>query len=966
MKTKRMVENIMLWIMVLLFIPSNFCLMTAYAKEEAKSGTTYIVEDELKYYIPEGKTTGYYQIDTADDLNILAKVVKKEKVTVVVRNKNGEAVASIDDIPNHNAKVMNSIDATEAILNVIGTKEYPYNGEFSGDNYTITVSNYSDSALFGFVGTTGTVKNVRIETKGMVIANNEEAHYALLVNVNHGMIDQCVITGTMSKTSGLIGVAEIAGIVCENSGIIRNCVNNTDILVSGESFSNKKDFLFVAGVCARSVGGKIENSSNTGNITVIGGPNVRISGIVAEVASGTVANCSNSGAINQSGTIANCRTAGIIAQITDLNQGVRGVSVSNCINTGAITGTLAVGGIIGNAAGISDAEDIMITNCYNTGNVSSKGGYAGGIVMQAKYITIKKCTNIGNVNSKGVNTAGILGGSGTVGNVTIRDCYNHGVIKASGEASSNAIAGIVGQVCTSCIVSNCYNDGTVIGGHNVGGIVGLVAKSGDNVVVSDCYNCGQITATLASGDNNAYCVGGIVGLWSSSAKNGTMERCYSTNATIYKGTILVEDEKGTSENDWSGYVIGMPVENMKSLKEIGAYSYSVENWENKINTLSTAYNVVENVVQCDNILNSLYYSDNSAYIAWNGTNLVIKEKEELVQPTITVTPVLTSIPTPSATATPVPTISPIPTVTVVPTITTMPGMTFVESTNEIILDEQGNKVTFLVQEVGTTNQLSIANLSLEENVVWESTNKNVVEVDKNGHVTMKHFGMAEIIVTIGEGENKRTETIVVIVEEESKIKNDPTEALEAIRLGTSWSDISLVRTLFLGERMDIDFWGVKNWMREKYEYDWESSDESVMTTDEVGYIQANTSGVATLSLRLKNKETGNFLNVKSMQVVIPENTEAPILLGTSSSCTFDSLVLRRNERVDLNFYGVENWKAEAYDYQWISSEPTIVWVDNVGNVTPVQEGEAIVTLIMIEKETGNALYVMPVEVMVIE
>ena len=397
-RTKRMIEGIMLWVMVLLFIPSNFYLMKAYAKEEMKNGTTYIVDDELKYYIPEGKTTGCYQIDTADDLNILAKVVKKENVTVVVIGKNKEEeVASIDDIPNHNAKVMNPIDATEVILNVIGTKEYPYNGNFDGDDYTITVSDYSGSALFGFVGTTGTVKNVRIETKGMVIANNEDAHYALLVNVNYGTIDQCITTGTMSKTSGLIGVAEIASIVCENSGIIRNCVTNTDILVSGENFSNKKDFLFVAGVCARSVGGKIENSSNTGNITVIGGPNVRISGIVAEVASGTVANCSNSGAITQSGTIANCRTAGIIAQITDLNQGVRGVSVSNCINTGAITGTLAVGGIIGNAAGISDAEDIMITNCYNTGNVSSKGGYAGGIVMQAKYITIKKCTNIGNV-----------------------------------------------------------------------------------------------------------------------------------------------------------------------------------------------------------------------------------------------------------------------------------------------------------------------------------------------------------------------------------------------------------------------------------------------------------------------------------------------------------------------------------------------------------------------------------------
>lgn len=963
---KRMATSVLLLMMVFFLMPSNLSFLTVYASEEMKDGTIYIVDNQLKYYIPNGNTTGYYQIGTADDLNTLAKVVNQESVTVVVINKNGEEIlASIEAIPNQNAKLMNHIDATEVVLNAIGTSVSPYNGTFDGNNYTITVSNYSGSALFDFVGNTGIIKNVIIETKGMVIANNEASHYALLANSNTGLIDCCITKGTMSKTSGLSGTAEIAGIVCENRGIIRNCVNNTNMIISGESMSNKSDFLFTAGICARNVGGKLENSSNTGNITIIGGPSVRIAGIVAELASGTTANCSNSGTIVQSGMAGNCRTAGVIAQITDLNKGVSGVSVSNCVNTGTITGTLAVGGVVGNAAGISTAEDIIITNCYNTGNVVSTGGYAGGVVMQAKYVTILKCTNIGNISSEGVNTAGILGGSGTVGNVIIRNCYNHGTIRANGEASSNAIAGIIGQACTSCIVSNCYNDGDVTGDHNVGGIVGLVATSGDNVLISDCYNCGQVTAILSDADNNSYCVGGIVGLWSNSTKGGKLERCYSANHVIYKRTTVTEDEKGTSENGWSGYVIGKPVDDVTILTEIGAYRYSAQDWTNKVNALNIAFDTVENAMKWDKVLNSLYYSDNTIYIPWNTTE---KGAVCLVQEVLqsTVTPVLTSTPTPSVTVTPVPTVSPIPTVTIVPTITTIPGMTFIQSGNEIILDKQGKEVTSLIQIVGTTNQLSIANLSVEEKVVWESTNKNVVEIDEHGNVIMKHFGMAELIAAIGEGEKQRTETIVVIVEEEPEIKNDPVEALEYIRLGTSWNDIPLVRTLFLGEHMDIDFWGVKSWMREKYEYYWESSDETVMTTDEVGYIQANSSGVATLSLKLKNKETGNFLNVESMQIVVPENTEAPILLGTSSSYTFDSLMLRRNERVDLNFYGVENWREEAYEYQWTSSEPTVVWVDNVGNLTPVQAGKAIITLTMMEKETGNPLYVMPVEVMVVE
>ncbi len=955
-KKKRMIEHMMLFMMMLFLIPINLSFTTAYANEQTTGSVRYIVEETLHYYILDGDTTGYYQIDSANDLNTLAKVVNKEEVAVVVIDKNGEkTVASIEDIPNQNAKLMNDIDATEVILNAIGNQEYSYNGIFDGNNYTITVGGYAQSALFGFVGNSGTIKNVTVEAKGLVIANNAKSHYALIVDVNDGVIDRCTAVGMLSKTSGLNGIATIAGIVCENRGSIKNCVNHTNILISWGSSSEKKDFLFVAGICARNVGGKIENSSNIGNITAIAGPNVRIAGIVAEVASGDVANCYNSGVITQGGAVLNCRTAGVIAQITDLNEGVSGVFVSNCVNVGTIKGTLAVGGVIGNAAGINTAEDIVIKNCYNKGNVISDGGYAAGIVMQAKYTTIIQCVNLGNVSSKDVNTAGILGGSGTAGNVTIRDCYNHGNIQSNGNTSSNAIAGVAGQICTSCIVSNCYNDGTITGGHSIGGIVGLVATSGNDVKISDCYNCGQVTAMAASGDNDAYYVGGIVGLWSNSTTGGSLENCYSTDHTIYKETVLVETMQGTDETTWSGYVIGRPAEHTVISGKIDAYSYSKEDWDNKINMLSVAYNPVTNIVSWNNILNSLYDNNSSMYAPWNinGTEavLVIKKNQE-------------ELPTPTVTPTQVPTI----TVTPAPTVTIMPGVTFVESTNEIILNEQGEEVTFLVQKVGTTNQLSVANLSSEEEamVVWESTDEMVAEIDNNGNVTMKSSGMAELIVTIGEGENKRIERIVVIVAEKPEFYNEPTEAIEYIRLGTSWADIPVVRTLFLGDSVDIAFWGVKNWKKEKYEYHWESSDETVMTTDGVGYIQANAPGVATLSLKLKNKATGKFLNVKSIEVVVPEDIKMPIMLGTSSENTFESLVLKRNERVDLNFYGIENWNEEMYECQWTSSEPTVVWVDNEGNLTPVQEGKAIITLTMIEKETGNPLYVIPVEVVVPE
>ena len=119
-----------------------------------------------------------------------------------------------------------------------------------------------------------------------------------------------------------------------------------------------------------------------------------------------------------------------------------------------------------------------------------------------------------------------------------------------------------------------------------------------------------------------------------------------------------------------------------------------------------------------------------------------------------------------------------------------------------------------------------------------------------------------------------------------------------------------------------------------------------------------------MSLSLKNKTTGEYLNVKPITIVIPADTENKIALGTTGYCTFDKLEVKLNQRMDINFYGVKNWKKENYEYHWSSSEPTIVWVDNVGRITSLRSGKAVISLVLIEKETGNPSYVVPVTITV--
>ena len=329
-------------------------------------------------------------------------------------------------------------------------------------------------------------------------------------------------------------------------------------------------------------------------------------------------------------------------------------------------------------------------------------------------------------------------------------------------------------------------------------------------------------------------------------------------------------------------------------------------------------------------------------------------------------PTVTATPTPKPTATPVPTATPIPTATPVPTATPIPGVVNVPTMEETVMDENGNAITSIVQDAGTQATVKIPGVTdnSETKVTWISTNPAIASVDENGKISMLTPGITEILITAVKGSVTKRHTIVVLVEKPPVYINEVLEAFKNVRLGTCWEDIPLVRTQMVGETVDINFWGVKNWKKENYEYVWTTSDETIAVTDKVGKVTALKPGVITMSLGLKNKLTGAFLNVKDIEIVIPADMENKIVLGTSRDNTFDKLELKQNQRIDINFYGVKNWKKEEYEYYWSSTEPTTVWVDEVGKITPIKTGEAIITLILVEKATGYPKYVIPATITV--
>jgi hypothetical protein len=115
-----------------------------------------------------------------------------------------------------------------------------------------------------------------------------------------------------------------------------------------------------------------------------------------------------------------------------------------------------------------------ITDCYTTGNVSSGGSQAGGLVAYLDNSSISNSFSTCNVNSSEYN--GGLCGAVRVGSA-ISNCYAWGDV--TGNYNSG---GLIGYLENSTI-SNSYSKGVVSGISDIGGLIGNSLGS----IVDSCY-----------------------------------------------------------------------------------------------------------------------------------------------------------------------------------------------------------------------------------------------------------------------------------------------------------------------------------------------------------------------------------------------------------------------------------------------------------------------------------------------
>lgn len=422
----------------------------------------------------------------------------------------------------------------------IGNSSTKFSGTFDGKNHTI--SNFKTSGQYS--GLFGYVNGATIQNLTVNVTNNAGATSAGgLVGAVNGTttIRNCTVNGTISGThqvGGFVGFAQ--GVYQDNTLVlpcnltIEGCTNNATVTTTSQASDNNRTSAggFVGYVNAGATvtiksyideNGQTKKSTNNGKISTtssadnkgVGGfvgysygkitltdcvneknatitGKERVGGLVGYIGKAdsdsqkemVISGCENKAAVTSNSTNDVYGIGGIVGY----NSGHK-VAITNCINSGAITGTHETAGIIG----YSDHSEI--SNCTNSGAVSGfatvggiVGKMGGGSIVSCKNTATVKASKARDIDGDGNLDGAYLGGiAGWIaGNVN--NCYNSGTVTTETSwGNSNIVGGIVGYLVNGKTVSYCYNSGNVVGSDNIGGIVGI-----NNGTVSYCYQDGAL------------------------------------------------------------------------------------------------------------------------------------------------------------------------------------------------------------------------------------------------------------------------------------------------------------------------------------------------------------------------------------------------------------------------------------------------------------------------------------------
>ena len=258
-------------------------------------------------------------------------------------------------------------------------------------------------------------------------------------------------------------------------------------------------------------GGHLDGAGHTITNLYINSTTLQYAGLFGRIDGGSIKNVAlignNSITIDNNTSMISIYIGGIVGDCQGAVTLER-LSYSGNISSPNSSSRSYFGGIVGSQSSIGT---LTISNCYNTGSVSSSSlsySHSGGIIgVNPGTLTISNCYNTGNISSSNSTysySGGIIGSS-SLSTLIINNCYNIGDISSS-NSSSAYCGGIVGDntgTSTATLnINNCYNTGNLSsssGSSSCGGIVGRCLLGSGSVTIANSYNTGATThAIIAS------------------------------------------------------------------------------------------------------------------------------------------------------------------------------------------------------------------------------------------------------------------------------------------------------------------------------------------------------------------------------------------------------------------------------------------------------------------------------------
>ena len=234
----------------------------------------------------------------------------------------------------------------------------------------------------------------------------------------------------------------------------------------------------------------------------------------------------------------------------------------------------------------------------------------------------------------------------------------------------------------------------------------------------------------------------------------------------------------------------------------------------------------------------------------------------------------------------------------------------------IKLSENVVKVQFKVGIYQLAYKITPEGEGVDQDVMWSSSDEEVLTVDENGLVTFHKPGNATVTVQthdVGfDGFNKKDTCNFTVIEPVTDLTLDTTDA-----------------TLKIGEQLRITALILPEEATNKKLY-WTSSNTNVAKVDEYGLVTAVGSGSATILCQSEDSGITAMCNITVYQPV------------ESVKLSYNEMTVRKNTVFWLHA-DVQPVDAHNKDLIWTSSDVNVCTVDSYGMITAVNPGECVIT-----------------------